>query len=368
MIRLLMLFGAYLVVSAVIFGLVWLISRIAGRIHEKKAALAESDEATQQLNTNFKQLARRTKTKRWALTAWIAGAVVVLLAGAALTINAQWMEKAFLKSSKQAQTFLTIQSPNVRNNNLVISAYGAFSSNLHADTFKNIDGYRVDWQDFDWHIGTLGSSNDGYHYQSVSPVFQNNGYYTQGTNQKIASFFLSKADYQSKAFYGLKPTHEAQTLSKLPNHLSEVALTFDKPYTYAEIQKMIPLNLMLNWYWLGVSDPSNIKASVGTYYGLASDTDENGNPTGKLATDSYDKIFVPQVKSQDDRSSTNDFYPGEDAKKMVKKYPTLEKAKFSGVILTGRTENLAVLDKQSWAFATNVGVSTEILPYQTPVK
>lgn len=363
-----MLFGAYLVVTAVIFGLAWLIGRIAGRIHEKKAALAESDETTQQLNSNFKQLARRTKTKRWALTAWIAGAVVVLLAGIALTINAKWMEKAFFKTSEQAQTFLTIQSPNIDGNNLVIDRYGLFSSNLHADTYKNIDGYHIDWQDFDWHVGTFGSSNDGYHYQSVSSVFLNNGYYTQGTNQKIASFFLSKADYQSKDFYGLKPTHEAQTLAKLPNHLSEVALTFDKPYTYAEIQKMIPSNLMLNWYWLGVSDPSNIKAAVGTYYGLASDTDKNGNPTGKLAAKSYDKIFVPQVKSQNDGSGTNDFRPGEDAKKVVGKYPTLEKAKFSGVILTGRTENLAMLDKQSWAFATNVGVSTEILPYQTPVK
>ena len=46
----------------------------------------------------------------------------------------------------------------------------------------------------------------------------------------------------------------------------------------------------------------------------------------------------------------------------------LKTAKFAGVIVTGRTQNLAKLDNQKYTFATNVGVTTPIMPYQAPIK
>jgi len=44
---------------------------------------------------------------------------------------------------------------------------------------------------------------------------------------------------------------ELASVKEMPNQLVEVALTFDKAYTYKEIQKLIPNNLKINWYWIG---------------------------------------------------------------------------------------------------------------------
>jgi hypothetical protein len=367
MMNTLILFVGYVLVTAIIAGVAWLIVKLIRLIWERR--FEKSEDRDEKLSSDFKQMARRTKIKRWSLTAWISGAVVVILLGIGVAVNNKMMKDAFFSRSEQASNFFEIRSPNISYNNLVVNNYGFFSSNLHADTYKNIDGYRVDWQDYDWGFGTIGSSGYGYQYQNSSPAVRGNVRYTQGTNQRIASFFLPNADYSNKDYYGLTPTHDAQTLAKLPNQLAEVAVTFDKPYTYAEIQKMIPANLMINWYWIGVDDSSNIyAASCSDYYGLSSETDEEGNPTGKLSTDSYDKSFVHQVMNQSGGGIYNNFDAAKDSKKKVTKYPQLDSAKFAGVILTGRTENLAGLDKENWTFATNVGVTTEVLPYQKPVK
>ncbi|MDR0297332.1 MAG: anti-sigma factor C-terminal domain-containing protein [Streptococcaceae bacterium] len=354
--RVVFFFGAYLVLSAVIYGLFKLIEKLVS---------ARRD--TGDLLSNFQQLAKRTKAKRWALTAWLTGAVMVLFASTAVAINSYLMEKSFFYTSDMASNFLSTQAPNVSSNNLIVNEYGTFSSNLHADAKKNLDGYLVDWQDYDWNFGTI--SRGGYPYQYASAPYHDNARYTQGTNQKIASFFATDVNYHSENYAGLQLTHEAKTLSALPNHLAEVAVTFDKPYSYAEIQKMMPSNLMLNWYWIGWSDPKNEKAVMsGDYFGLESDYDTD-NPSGKLSADSYSS-FVANVKAaQKFRSTTiNSFSPENDALKQVESYPTLETAKFSGLIVSGRTENLAKLDSEKWVFATNVGITTEVVPYQTPVK
>ena len=58
----------------------------------------------------------------------------------------------------------------------------------------------------------------------------------------------------------------------------------------------------------------------------------------------------------------------QDALKQIEKYPTLKTAKFSGIIVSGRTENLATLDDESYVYTTNVGLQAEILPYIEPTK
>ena len=43
-------------------------------------------------------------------------------------------------------------------------------------------------------------------------------------------------------------------------------------------------------------------------------------------------------------------------------------AKYSGIIVSGRTENLATLDDEPYVYTTNVGLQAEILPYIEPTK
>ena len=355
-----------LFISAII-GLIYLICWLYRKIknNDLKPAINLSE-----LDQKFRKLTIKTKIKRWAITAWIALVVVSALWFIGWQLNSAAMEKAYNDTVAQANNFLLTQEPNIYANNQIVTDYGTFSSNLHSDTYKDIDGYQVPWEAFDWGYGTFAGGGP-IGYQTFSYQQRNNGNYTQG-QQKVASFISPTVNQKDKNYYGLKTTHEASTLKDLPNHLAEVAVSFDKPYSYAEIQKMIPSNLLINWYWIGLSDPSNVDAaSSGSTYGLGSDFGAGGNLSGKLSDETY-KTFVFNVEEAQKypvaNSTINNFSPTKDALKQVEKYPTLPTAKFSGVILTGRTENLVKLDQESWAFATNVGLTTELLPYQKPTK
>lgn len=99
---------------------------------------------------------------------------------------------------------------------------------------------------------------------------------------------------------------------------------------------------------------------------------ENGNNsqlTGKLDNTTYQdfKKSVAAIAKKN-QITINDFSPSKDALKQVKKYPTLKSAKFSGVILTGQTKNFANFDKNSWVFASNVGLTVELRPDIKPLK
>ena len=62
----------------------------------------------------------------------------------------------------------------------------------------------------------------------------------------------------------------------------------------------------------------------------------------------------------------NDISLIKDAKKQLA--ANLKNSEFAGVIVTGRTENLAKLDQMPYVYATNVGVTTPIMPYLEPLK
>ncbi|MDX5018654.1 anti sigma factor C-terminal domain-containing protein, partial [Streptococcus suis] len=49
------------------------------------------------------------------------------------------------------------------------------------------------------------------------------------------------------------PTNDLKYVNKLNNDLIEIAITFDKSYSYNEIKTMIPNNIKQNWLWIGTS-------------------------------------------------------------------------------------------------------------------
>ena len=74
------------------------------------------------------------------------------------------------------------------------------------------------------------------------------GTYTRELRQKYPVFYNINAK-------GTKDSNsipkKLASVKEMPSQLVEVAVTFDKPYTYKEIQQMIPNNLKINWYWIG---------------------------------------------------------------------------------------------------------------------
>ncbi|MDM5146744.1 hypothetical protein ICE98_03898 [Lactococcus lactis] len=68
-------------------------------------------------------------------------------------VNSALMEKIILRLLIFLLLLSTAAAPNIGYNNQIINDYGIFNSNLHSDTYKDIDGYRVPWQAFDFAFG-----------------------------------------------------------------------------------------------------------------------------------------------------------------------------------------------------------------------
>ncbi|WP_343037645.1 anti sigma factor C-terminal domain-containing protein [Pseudolactococcus laudensis] len=202
------------------------------------------------------------------------------------------------------------------------------------------------------------------------------GAFSRENGEKLPLFF-NPNHKQTETEQEVKTTHEARTSSGLKNHVAEVAISFKEPMTYAEIQAKLPDNLLINWYWLGMaSDQLSVTDTIGKVIGI------NADEAGKLEDESLETSsssswssanypsFVTAVKTAAEKRGYNvagiDIY--KDALKQVEKYPTLKTAKFVGIIVSGRTENLATLDDEPYIFATNVGLQAEILPYIEPTK
>ncbi len=349
------------------------------------------------LDKDFKKLAKRSKIKRVILTVVIS--FVVLIGGAlgiVTFLNAR-AEKNSQALYRAQSIYNEIATPNLVSYGEVAS-YGTFTSASSTSKYtKNIDGYQQSWGTLNFSVNTIFTSPIQYVGNNITQY--NGGNYSTDTGKKIATFFTvgytdmsggSTARFDGGTG-GITVTHEASTLKDMPKHLAEVAVTFDKPYSYDEIQKMVPKNLMINWYWIGLNAKKIDASSLPLYIGINSDLGVTAQtykdyglydqPDNTVTLDSVGEWnnyaqFAMDVKAaknyltsfvpSDSGSST--FYLFEDAAKQIQKYPTLDKAKFAGVILTGRTENFANLDSQKWVYATNVGATTEVVPYIKPIK
>lgn len=279
---------------------------------------------------------------------------------------------------------------------------GLLNGTYSLTAFKDLNGIPVS-------LGTSSVSYGTIFGQNLTSIAE--GYFATSSSDRFASIIVGqkkpeffKSSSTNQTMYDdddMAYPQELETLNQLPKHLAEVAITFDKPYTYDEIQKMVPENLLTNWLWLG----RDYKKTTGdnVYIGVSTSTDSYSigesqyDDNGKLVEQNYrtmignrtqdgnyqlnDEMYAdfvsavkksvtyPELKNVSfGSSSSNDekmhyFYPYRDAVKQIEKYPTLEKTKFSGIILTGKTENFAQLKGKSWVLASSVGATTEGLPY-----
>lgn len=327
----------------------------------------------------FGKMIKKEKRKKILLTVSISIGTTLIIALFGFLMIDQRMGVQFKKAQEVANITDLIESPNITSTSQYTSEYGYFSSQLKSERFKNIDGYMVKTSpleiDYNWFgVGYSGNQNSPL----TVPISKTKkiGAFSRQNGEKIPTFFNPKHELnQDEQAVGLP--HESKTLSSLEKHVAEVAISFKKPMSYAEIQKTLPDNLLINWYWIGMdSDKLAVTDTVGKVIGVNTDREGNLIDTRLTTSDSsgwtdnsYPSFVAAVKKAASQRSyKVNDIDIYQDALKQVKKYPTLEKAKFSGVIVSGRTENLAKLDDEPYIYATSVGVEAEMLPYIEPIK
>jgi len=306
---------------------------------------------------DLKQLARHTRRRRWLMTVLIA-----LVTGLLLVVGLYFSVQAVLERRYQATdaTFITketIESPNIITTSRYLTNESVFSAELVSDRYKNIDGYQVPWSQaraaFGWLQGNQDISSDGVDQTAYGLV-------NRATRQKLPVFTNPRA----KTYHAL---NELPTLKQSPNAVAEVALTFDRPYTYAQIQQLVPQNVLVNWYWLGTASRYNV-AQLGRYIGVNAD-----EKTGQLSIETY-QDFVRQVHIAAKQNSMTISGDGGPTYRLyadgVQQTPTnqLTQAKFGGIIVSGKTTNLLKLTAQSWITDSSVGTIVPIRGDVQPLK
>lgn len=332
-------------------------------------------------NQAFEKLIKKTKkrnTLKGILTSALSTIIVLLiiLVGANLFV-ANTMNKQLELQDQKLNIENIAFSPNIFTTGQHTTSTAWTKSTTTETRIKNIDGYHIYYPEKTVQIGLSGTRNFSHDsidvYNAKPSIIAKN----TKTQEKEPIFFNRSATsiYKNSKKITLytPPTHEAKTLSTMKNTLAEVALTFDKPYSYSEIKKMIPDNVMINYYWLGFgnNNTSTIER-VGNYIGLnASDDGQGSLQEGNTKNNTYtgykglkqaltDAISLPLESHISDKSYISSI------KSQLSS--NLSTAKFSGVIVTGKTDNLQSLDDLNFVFASNVGLTTPIVPYETPLK
>ncbi|MFS7407990.1 sigma factor regulator N-terminal domain-containing protein [Carnobacterium maltaromaticum] len=321
-------------------------------------------ENTDNLDQQFKTLARKTKRKRWLITILISFIVSLFVVFGSYKLTQFFAKKSYLKLDQQFELVADVTSPNIHSDSRYISLSNVLGGTLVSNRYKNVNGYQIPWEQkqgsYDWITYSADSGTDAV--VEISNDQQIVGYRNKATRNKIPVFFNPHAKDSL-----IPASNEAQSLKDMPNHLAEVGITFDKPYTYQEIQKMIPKNLLINWYWIGTNAHFDTTV-LSSYLGI------NANEQNGSLTKSDYNHFIKQLNKANKQMGyqlNNDavsYSLYEDGVAVTEEHSTLETAKFSGIILSGSTENFKSLENKPWLYASSVGIVIEKVPFIQPTK
>ncbi|PGS49179.1 sigma factor regulator N-terminal domain-containing protein [Bacillus sp. AFS041924] len=244
-----------------------------------------------------------------------------------------------------------IAEPNIQIDSQVTSSSTMFGGNIITNRSKNINGYLVQWStltsSYDW-IRNIIDHNElipGFHWSNTDSYE-----YDKQTKKKVATFYNPTIQ---KYYDGVQ--NELGEISQMKNHVAEVAISFNRPYTFQDIQAKIPVNL--NIVWLYMASPI---------------VDESKGPSGASVygfdpTDSPNEAYSSFIDSMEKYSSKGDNQTIQNFLKLNKNQP-FDKVKILGVMLTGQTENFKALENQDYIRGASVGATTQIVPYIKPEK
>ena len=323
----------------------------------------------------FEILAKKSKRKRlWktvAISSLVSLALLLLLGKGLIELassNGRNLQKEYEVMSE-------IAYPNVDYDSLYYTQNSLFSGTLHSDRFKDLDGVKVAYPSYEGNYSLIGAFRDP---TAEGTYLSLSGTYTRTLRQKYPVFYNinAKGTIDTKRI-----PQELASVKEMPNQLVEVALTFDKAYTYKEIQQMIPNSLKINWYWIGSQseDGENgmaLRTDPQTTYG-ANSTLLNPYPSdGKKESEEAkqeQQTFLDYLKKADKNlfPTVNKYNMYNDVEAYLKKFGQLDirepenrdQLTFYGVILTGKAENFTQLEGKEWIYASSIGASVLNQPY-----
>ena len=352
--------------------------------------------------SNFENIAKKNKRKNW-LKIILLSTVVTLAATAGIYLGLVRMsESNAVKIQKHYLLRSEIAYPNIDYISWGYQTTSHFSGNFYSNRVKDIDGITVPFEKYTGNYGIVLRHHINQD-EMLKSGDQGNSQYTYGNYYKVPVFYnLGEQGVENKT-----PTHDLDFVPQMTGQAVEVAITFKKPHTLAEIEEMLPDNLKLNWVWIGQESGIDFGNGLANQFGFtnypnaslsaeeqaslekevdaAMEKDENADLTPiyeKYEKESQESeltilynnysVFQSNLQKYLDTGygfSTTIDADGKErsAEDYLKDYleanENPETAKFAGVILTGRAENFAQLQNANWIYASSIGQSIQIQPY-----
>lgn len=302
-------------------------------------------------NKKFERLALRVKLKRWLMTILLIVILVPVMAG----IGYKFTQNLSSTQTEKLMTQFTIRqevmAPNIQSSDLYISNSGLGGGEVSSHEYKDIDGYHIPW----------GSANGTYNWL-YSEINNDNlvdmtrtAAYNRVTQEKIPMFYNNQVTNPA-----IKKANELAAVSSMHNYVAEVAVSFDQPMTYQQILAKLPKNIRANWFWIGVGGQADPTLQDNNLMGIRS-------VSGKITDLSYHSFWKNlKAAKKGNLGQFNQFSLSRYATQYAKKYPFLKQAKFSGVILTGKSESFKALRNRSWISESSAGATIKRVPYIEP--
>lgn len=306
------------------------------------------------------QALKRAKRKQLIKTVLIS-LIVFVLALPVIYKTANYFSKRqsdYLNEALFNQQVLA--SPNIQIDSQTLGESGMTGGTVITNRSKNINGYILPWSTLTSRYTWLNSSINYNELVSGFYLGEEDSYeYDKRTKQKVATFY---SPYIKKYYDGIK--NDLKTVTQLDNHVVEVAISFDKAYTYQEIQELIPTSMKLNkaWYWLDIKPEANAKEELGPTgfpkYGI---NIEEKYQTPEFIEEDFSEFFkvAKKISAKQDHRELKQLIKNNEGK-------TYKEVKVIGVMLTGRSENFKKLIDKKWIRGASIGVTAECLPYIQP--
>ncbi|MED3728742.1 sigma factor regulator N-terminal domain-containing protein [Priestia endophytica] len=300
---------------------------------------------------SLKDALRKAKRRQLLKIIVISIIVVLITLPVLYKIGNYFAAKSSTRLHEQLFLHNEIAEPNIQVDSQVTSNSSMFGGNIVTNRSKNVDGYLIPWS-------TLTSSYDwlriNIDYNELIPGFYGEGTelyeYDKQTKNKVAIFYHPSIQ---KYYDGVQ--NDLEEISQMDDHVAEVAISFDKPYTFQEIQKQMPDNLNIVWLYMTSSIGDESKGPAGMpIYGF------NPSDSPKEAYHSFIKSLKEYDKNGNEETIQNFLQSNRNK--------PFEDVKVLGVMVTGQTKNFKSLENKSFIRGASVGATAQIVPYIKPTK
>lgn len=301
---------------------------------------------------------KKAKRKQVAMASYISIIIFLTMSIILVFILDKVATNNYHELDQSLFAYQTIASPNTQIDSQVIANSSIFGGEVVTNQSKNIDGYMVPWSSLRSKYSILENEID---YNELLPSWyhssKNSYEYNRQTKQKVATFYNPATE---NYYDGVK--NELGDLKTIDDVLAEVAISFDQPYLYSEVKKMLPKNVNLVWLYLFSEERDESQGTAGMpVYGF------------QLSVDEKNRIFDAEADKDHFFSSFETYISPMNNKEMAtfiqenqnKKVDDIE---VLGIMVTGQAKNLASLKDKSFVRGSSIGVTVPIVPYITPEK